>query len=179
MFLVSSSSCLCPIYWSQVLSWEWRCSWEQRRQAMLQLHPSDQKILLPNKFCLMLDIWRCYGWYHMWFCFQWSPKSLSWRWPQCSFMWYRLCGILVLMQYVPKDVHGNCDYQWLWMERPSVHLFISTDSSWIIREMSHECWCVSNNRQIVCLFKSLLKLAIKSSLKLSITVFFISGIHRQ
>ena len=27
MFLVSSSSCLCPIYWSQVLSWEWRCSW--------------------------------------------------------------------------------------------------------------------------------------------------------
>ena len=27
MFLVSSCSCLCPIYWSQVLSWEWRCSW--------------------------------------------------------------------------------------------------------------------------------------------------------
>ena len=27
MFLVSSSSCLCPIHWSQVLSAEWRCSW--------------------------------------------------------------------------------------------------------------------------------------------------------
>ena len=27
MFLVSSWSCLCPIHWSQVLSWEWRCSW--------------------------------------------------------------------------------------------------------------------------------------------------------
>ena len=27
MFLVSSCSCLCPIYWSHVLSWEWRCSW--------------------------------------------------------------------------------------------------------------------------------------------------------
>ena len=27
MILVSSCSCLCPIYWSQVLSWEWRCSW--------------------------------------------------------------------------------------------------------------------------------------------------------
>ena len=26
MFLVSSCSCLCPIYWSHVLSWEWRCS---------------------------------------------------------------------------------------------------------------------------------------------------------
>ena len=27
MFLVSSCSCLCAIYWSQVLSREWRCSW--------------------------------------------------------------------------------------------------------------------------------------------------------
>ena len=27
MFLISSCSCLCPIQWSQVISWEWRCSW--------------------------------------------------------------------------------------------------------------------------------------------------------
>ena len=27
MFLVSSCSCLRSIHWSQVLSWEWRCSW--------------------------------------------------------------------------------------------------------------------------------------------------------
>ena len=27
MFIVSSCSCLCPIHWSQVLSWELRCSW--------------------------------------------------------------------------------------------------------------------------------------------------------
>ena len=27
MFLVSSCSCLCAIYWSQVISQEWRCSW--------------------------------------------------------------------------------------------------------------------------------------------------------
>ena len=27
MFLVSSCSSLRSIYWSQVLSWEWRCSW--------------------------------------------------------------------------------------------------------------------------------------------------------
>ena len=27
MLLVSSCSCLCPIHWSQALSWEWRCSW--------------------------------------------------------------------------------------------------------------------------------------------------------
>ena len=27
IFFVSSCSCLCAIYWSQVLIWEWRCSW--------------------------------------------------------------------------------------------------------------------------------------------------------
>ena len=27
MFIVSACSCLCPIHWSHVLSWEWRCSW--------------------------------------------------------------------------------------------------------------------------------------------------------
>ena len=27
MSLVSSCSCLCPIYWSHASSWEWRCSW--------------------------------------------------------------------------------------------------------------------------------------------------------
>ena len=27
MILVSSCSCLCPIHWSHVSSWEWRCSW--------------------------------------------------------------------------------------------------------------------------------------------------------
>ena len=27
MFLVSSCSCLREIHWSQMLSWEWRCSW--------------------------------------------------------------------------------------------------------------------------------------------------------
>ena len=27
MFLVCSWCGLCPIHWSQVLSWEWRCSW--------------------------------------------------------------------------------------------------------------------------------------------------------
>ena len=27
MYLVSSCSCLCPIFWDGVLSWEWRCGW--------------------------------------------------------------------------------------------------------------------------------------------------------
>ena len=48
MFLVSSCSCLCPIQWSQVSSWEWRCQLEQRQQAMLQLHLSDRQF-----YCLL------------------------------------------------------------------------------------------------------------------------------
>ena len=27
MFLVLSCNCFCQIYWSHVLSWEWKCSW--------------------------------------------------------------------------------------------------------------------------------------------------------
>ena len=27
MFLVSACSCLCAIFWNQVSSWEWKCSW--------------------------------------------------------------------------------------------------------------------------------------------------------
>ena len=44
MFLVLPCRCLCAIYWSQVLSKKWRC-W---RQAMLQLHLSDQQF-----YCLL------------------------------------------------------------------------------------------------------------------------------
>ena len=27
MFFISACSCLCVIYWSHIVSWEWRCSW--------------------------------------------------------------------------------------------------------------------------------------------------------
>ena len=44
MLLVSSCICLCPIYWSQVLSREWRCSWSS----------ADR----PTKVHLILETWR-------------------------------------------------------------------------------------------------------------------------
>ena len=62
MFLVSSCSCLCPIHWSQVLGWEWRCSWSCANRwcsnymsAMLQLHLSDQQFYC---LCVILEAWR-------------------------------------------------------------------------------------------------------------------------
>ena len=46
MFLVSSCSCLCPSYWCQVFSLEWRCSW------MFQLHLRDQQFYCPLRCVL-------------------------------------------------------------------------------------------------------------------------------
>ena len=55
-FLVSSCSCLCAIYWSQVLSQEWRCSWS----ALTGDAPTTSErstILLLTKVPLILEIW--------------------------------------------------------------------------------------------------------------------------
>ena len=37
MFLALSCSCLSPVHWSQVLSWEWRCSWSILYMHMLEI----------------------------------------------------------------------------------------------------------------------------------------------
>ena len=64
----SSCSCFCPVYWSQVLSREWR--W----QAMLQLQLSDQRFhclysgirgLTPSlQCCTNYVVVLCHDWYH-------------------------------------------------------------------------------------------------------------------
>ena len=43
MFFVSSCSRLCPNYWSQVCSRDWRSSWSSAQQATLQLNLSDKQ----------------------------------------------------------------------------------------------------------------------------------------
>ena len=40
--LVSSCSCIFPIYWSHVFGWKMKMLLEQCRQAMLQLYLSEQ-----------------------------------------------------------------------------------------------------------------------------------------
>ena len=57
MFLVvSSCSCLRSIHWSQVLSWEWRCSWSNadRRCSNYEL----STFFLPAKVRLILEVLR-------------------------------------------------------------------------------------------------------------------------
>ena len=61
MFLILSCSCLCPIHWSQLLSWEWRCSWSSAdRRCSNYIWVST--ILLPTKVRLILEVLR-YQWY--------------------------------------------------------------------------------------------------------------------
>ena len=46
MFLISSYSCICPIYWSHVaVKSRMKMQLEQLRQAMLQLHLSGQQFM--------------------------------------------------------------------------------------------------------------------------------------
>ena len=56
MFLVSSCSCPCPIYWGQVLSQEWGCN----RSSANRRSPNFIWVinnLLPTKVRLILDVW--------------------------------------------------------------------------------------------------------------------------
>ena len=56
---------------------------EQRRQAMLQLHLSDQQVSFPAKVRLILEIW--------WYSFSWIKdrylKHLLWHCPHVNVIW--------------------------------------------------------------------------------------------
>ena len=57
MFLTSSCTCLCTIYWSQVLSREWRGSYSSADSA----DPTTSEwstSLLPPKVCFILKVWQ-------------------------------------------------------------------------------------------------------------------------
>ena len=58
MFLVSFCSCLRSIHWSQVLSWEWRCSWSSADSRC-----SNYIWIINNFYCLLrCDLYyRFYG----------------------------------------------------------------------------------------------------------------------
>ena len=96
MFLISSCSCLCPIHWSQVLSREWRCSWNRRGSnyicvvgaAPTGAAPTTSEwstILLPAKVRPILEVW----WY-LWQVFSDDRIELSrccWAFSDFSSLW--------------------------------------------------------------------------------------------
>ena len=71
MFLVSSCSCLCSIYWIQVLSWEWRCSWSSTDRRC------SNYIWIINNFIAYKDVTYFYGSQN--FSIQTLWKTFSWH----------------------------------------------------------------------------------------------------
>ena len=63
MLLVSSSSCLYPICWSQVLSWEWRCSWSSaERRCSKYIWVINNLIANLSASYIILETWRYTTW---------------------------------------------------------------------------------------------------------------------
>ena len=57
MFLISACSCLCAIYWSQVLSGEWRCNWSSTdRRCFIYIWVTNN--LIAYQSALILETWR-------------------------------------------------------------------------------------------------------------------------
>ena len=57
MPLFSSCNYLCAIHWTDVLSWEWRCSWSSADKRCSTTYEWST-MLLPSKMSLILDVWR-------------------------------------------------------------------------------------------------------------------------
>ena len=62
MILISSCSCLCPIHWSKVLSWEWRCWSSADRQCsnyILVINNFYPRPVLAFGYCPCLRLCVC------------------------------------------------------------------------------------------------------------------------
>ena len=81
MILISFCSCLCPIHWSQVWSWEWKCSWSSAYRRC-----SNYTWVINNFMAfwvqLILEVWP-YG--NAWQCSPFQFLKYKWR------AWSRLC----------------------------------------------------------------------------------------
>ena len=84
MLLISSCSCLYPIRWSQVLSWEWRCSWSSadRRCSNYIWVINNLIVYLSATYIRDLTV----GWLLQWQLTHWGLRTPSWscvfrEWP--------------------------------------------------------------------------------------------------
>ena len=72
MILISSCGCLRPIYWSQVLSREWRCGWSSAAPTTSEW----STISLLTNVHLILEVWR-YSYYREDLSIFSCPNSLT------------------------------------------------------------------------------------------------------
>ena len=57
MFLLSSCTCLCAIYWSQVLSRKWRCSWSSADIEIPRVCPHGWFTSFQQQTCVHVRAW--------------------------------------------------------------------------------------------------------------------------
>ena len=96
MFLVSLRSCLRSIHWSQVLSWEWRCSWSSADRRC-----SNYIWVINNYIGLLFPDFRLWSSS----CNLLAPWSLNSLWPSNTMiLWclWTLSSLFQLMVYVPS-----------------------------------------------------------------------------
>ena len=145
MFLVSSCSCLCPVHWRQVLSREWRCSWNSAdRRCSNYIWVINNFIAEPGHqqpWCLPVFsprrvIVRRAG-------LLWSQEDFEWRRSvplfkcltvlEFSFILFDLCLLITffnfIMNYVPIVTFWIFTYHKIWIL--SI-MFCSIWSYWII-----------------------------------------------
>ena len=118
MILVSSCICLCPIYWSRVLSREWRCSWSSAdrrcsnyiwvinnliaykgaayiRDLVVVLRGDGRKLNTTFRFSQKVDIEGFIGIYcstrHFLWAVQTVRNSCSVDYIRCNFKWIVTC----------------------------------------------------------------------------------------
>ena len=110
MFLISSCSCLCAIYSSQVLSREWRCSWSSADMSvMLQLDLNDQQCCLLRCTYIRDLVIFCDISFELIFLIEWVADTIA---PQC---WGHLCVLFAVTDRTPpspSEVGLTGRYRW-------------------------------------------------------------------
>ena len=152
MFLVSSCSCLCPIHWSQVLSWEWRCNWSSADRrcsyyiwvfnnllpTMVRLILEVLRYLLNLKFFGKVLARRCAM---AWSLIPWSTSRHSHQVPK--FLWtlldLKLWADLLHLKFHGKDLDRICEMVWpfanralsgIYMEHPNHCVCCDYTATW-------------------------------------------------
>ena len=125
MFLISSCGCLCPSYWCQVLSREWRCSWSSAdRRCSNYIWVINNFI---NRQCAtyIRDLMVCLKWglgcldtsLHKKIILYWSSNpilSIIFNWLIWFLIWKLIYRIIKYQRNLQKSYVALLSSLWLW-----------------------------------------------------------------
>ena len=121
MCLVSACSCLCEIYWSQVLSGEWRCSWSSADRQCSNYNWVINNIIAYFGASYIRDLTVLH--------FEiWSSPALS----ETSDIMHAMENMLWFIQYVEKMYEGESDNVQLFGQNDKIKDIITCHSGYYI-----------------------------------------------